>query len=109
MFGISNNALGESDIKKLPSHHFVALAKNQMGLKNLYRIVTASHIDHFYKTPRVTRSSLNKNRQGLLIGSACESGALFRAVLENKSWRELCDTAKYYDYLEIHRLKTMNF
>ncbi len=70
----------------------------------MYRIISAAHMDYFFKVPRVPRSLLNKHREGLLIGSACEAGELYRAILEGHSFEELCKIASYYDFLEVQPL-----
>lgn len=96
-----NTSVGENTAKSKRSFHMILLAKNQEGIKNLYKLISASHIDHFYKTPRIPKSLLNKHREGLLVGSACEAGELFRAMVDGANFDELCSIAEYYDYLEI--------
>ncbi len=82
-----------------PSYHITLLVKDQVGLKNLYRIVTESHLHHFYRTPRIPRGLLSQFREGILVGSACEAGEVFQAVLSGRG--SLQDVASFYDYLEI--------
>lgn len=83
------------------SYHAVILAKNLEGLKNMYKIVSLSHIDYFNYTPKVPRSVLNEYRNGLLIGSACQDGEVYQGVIKNFSEKRLKKIVDYYDYLEI--------
>ena len=72
-----------------------------MGLKNLYKLISASHLDYFYKKPLIPKTLLNEHRDGLLLGSACEAGELYDAIKLGRPWGELLSIAEYYDYLEI--------
>ena len=91
--------LFDSDISH--SHHIILLARNSTGLRNLYRLVSLSHIKYFHRTPRIPRAALIELREGLLLGSACEAGELYRALLNGADRSELLRIAQFYDYLEI--------
>lgn len=100
-WGSGRNALLKETLNRLRSYHVTVLAKDQQGLEDLYKIVSSSHLEYFHKTPRIPKSLLSEKRRGLLIGSACEAGELYRSILSGKSDSELEEIASFYDYLEI--------
>ena len=102
--GINTGLGGNREVLKKKYFHLIILVKNQMGLKNLYKIVSEAHVNYFFKKPRVPRSLLNKYRDGLILTSACEAGELYRAIVEGRSYEELKKIAAYYDVLEVQPL-----
>ena len=98
------NSLGDSNpdiVKKLPTYHAIILAKNNTGRVNLYKLISESHLTYYAKRPRVPKSLFQKCREGLILGSACEAGELYRALLDEKSDADIARIVNFYDYLEI--------
>lgn len=101
------NALAKSSvemIRKMPTYHAIILATCDQGRTNLYRLISLSHIKYYNKRPRIPKSEFNKYRDGLLIGSACEAGELYRAILNGRPQEEITRLVNFYDYLEIQPL-----
>ncbi len=99
----------EIEWEKKFSYHTIILAKNKKGLKDLYKLISSSHLDFFYKKPKILKSQLKEVRENLLIGSACEAGELYRAIINGKDESELVQIADFYDYLEIQPLENNKF
>ena len=98
-----------SDPLKLPTNHMVIFAKNKDGLKNLYKLISYSYLDYYKRFPRIPKTVLEEHREGLILGSACEAGELYKAIIDNKSSQEIEDIASFYDYLEIQPIANNRF
>lgn len=95
--------------KKLKSYHAIILAKDYVGLRNLYELISLSHIDYYFRRPRIPKSKLIQHREGLILGSACEAGELYRALLDKKPKQVIEELVNFYDYLEIQPLGNNRF
>lgn len=91
------------------AYHIVLLAANPTGLRHLYELVSLSHLEHFYRQPRIPRSEIAKRREGLIVGSACEAGDLYQAILTKQPEERIVEIAKFYDYLEIQPISNNRF
>ncbi|MGN0969389.1 MAG: PolC-type DNA polymerase III, partial [Evtepia sp.] len=100
------SSLGKA--KRMPKH-LIVLAQNQTGLRNLYKLISLAHLDFFKRFPIMPKSQINANREGLILGSACEAGELYQAIIRGKDWEELCRIASWYDFLEIQPLSNNGF
>lgn len=98
---LNNDFDVRSASKKNKAFHIIILAKNQTGLRNIYEMVSESHLNYFFRTPRIPRSLLEEKREGLILGSACEAGELFRAVVDGENEERIKEIVDFYDYLEI--------
>ena len=96
-------------IRKMATHHIIILAKNDIGRFNLYQLITESHLTYYARRPRIPKSLLSEHREGLIIGSACEAGELYQAILENRSQEQIARLADFYDYYEIQPLGNNRF
>ncbi len=101
---IDNVYKDETNLKQLSTYHAVILTKDYTGLRNLYKLISFSHLDYFYKKPKIPRSLYKKYSEGLMIGSACDRGELYQAILEGLSEEKIEEIASFYDYLEIQPL-----
>lgn len=108
LYGVEGYLVNSPD-RSERMYHIVLFAKNQTGLQNLYRLVSESHIHYFYRRPRIPREVLEQLREGIIVGSACEAGELYQAILNQRPDEELEQIASFYDYLEIQPLDNTQF
>ncbi len=101
--------LSAEAIRKLPANHAILLAKNDIGRVNLYKMVSMSHIEYFNKRPKIPKSLLTECREGILVGSACEAGEVYRAVLSDQTQERIEELVNFYDYLEIQPIENNDF
>lgn len=96
--------VSKETVMKMPTHHAIVLATNDLGRVNLYKLISLSHLDYFHQRARIPKSEYLKHKEGLLIGSACEAGELYQAILQGRPQEEIIRLVKFYDYLEIQPL-----
>ena len=101
IYGLEGYLIKNQDVKSSSRYHIIVLAKNRQGLENLYRLVSLSHLEYFYRRPLIPQSILQEYREGLLLGTACEAGELIQSYIKGTKVEELIDIASFYDFLEI--------
>ena len=104
-----NEVLGGIDYTKLKTKHITLIAQNLVGVKNLYKIVSDAHVNHFYRAPRILKSVLLEHKEGIIVGSACEAGEVFQAVKQNKNDDEIKEIIDLYDYIEVMPIDNNRF
>lgn len=104
-----NEILGNIDYTKLKTKHITLIAQNLVGIKNLYKIVSDAHVNHFYRAPRILKSVLLEHKEGIIVGSACEAGEIFQAVKQNKNDDEIKEIIELYDYIEVMPIDNNRF
>ncbi|MCB2355473.1 PolC-type DNA polymerase III [Clostridium estertheticum] len=106
---LNKEFLADFNVKKANTYHVIILVKNQIGLKNLYKLISFSNLEHFHRRPRLPKTLIEKYREGLIVGSACEAGQVYKEVLQGKSEEDINKIVKFYDYLEIQPLLNNKF